>query len=328
MASIEPPIIVLDGPDCSGKTSIADEIVRQTGASRIHLTYRMKSRMDLYHRWAIEWAARKRAATGKPVVVDRWWPSEIVYARAFRGRTLWPRNARAFDRIGRFYGVSYIFCVPRDRQTYVEAWTAERERRYASKPWALKGRGQSDDDMGKVYDLYSDVMTWMDWTLRGDVFRYDRFEHFGRVRDAAKMLVELASQVQRSMWDAPRQTLIFQPTVHQPGSPRHAVYPGAHWSEDQRVFDSMLSWLGVPDHRLTFKHVNHDPELLRSWIDSRSTPATLINDSREDFARVLEASGDWPETLPRLRSMNQSFNALAEMGERDVVDAANRLGLD
>lgn len=240
------PIVVLEGPDMSGKTTLADTIVNRFGARRIHATYRFKDKMDLYHRAVFERALKMAKDT--PVVIDRWWPSEVVYARAFRGRSPWPRNPRHFDRMGREVGAQYVFCLPANRDQYVEAWSEGRAKRYADKPWALKGRVEAEDNQAKVYDLYQQVLTWMDAGQRHDVSVYDRFGLEGRDEDnRAAWLSAFPMNVDENTahWIESRLRRIH--VLHAAGVKyaRHKVWPGARWSAEQRDLDNMLTRLSL-----------------------------------------------------------------------------------
>ena len=77
-------IIVLDGPDAVGKTTLANKIVEMYPNTKyLHLTYRFKDKIFDYHTAAIRLAS-KWAKTHN-VIIDRWWPTEAWYATVYRG---------------------------------------------------------------------------------------------------------------------------------------------------------------------------------------------------------------------------------------------------
>jgi thymidylate kinase len=182
------PIIVVEGPDGAGKTTLAERLKGTLDAKVIHLTYRFGAQMHRYHTAAIELALRY--AETQPVILDRWWPSEIVYANAFRGGSKWPLGPRMFDRVAQKHGVTYVLALPVDRYTYLEHFKklkGEREEMY--------------DTMDNVYSEYLDL--YERYEHRDDFFRYtmedwdsvakyaesvaDRaMQHFGRLADYAK----------------------------------------------------------------------------------------------------------------------------------------------
>lgn len=182
------PLIVLEGPDSVGKTTLAKALVDYLGASYIHLTYRFKDNMFAYHTAAIEMCLHK--LKHGPVVLDRWWASELIYARAFREMSKWPMGGRLLDRVGLKHSVFYICCHPEDREKYLDHHMRVKEERYASKPHALRGREGMVDDQAKVYDLYTDWMNWMG--QRDDLFVYDWMTMGQDMQDVCQSVTELS----------------------------------------------------------------------------------------------------------------------------------------
>jgi hypothetical protein len=104
-------IIVLEGADGVGKTYLAKEICKRLDAKYIHATYRYKDHQFLYHTAIAHVALEHVRKYHKPVVIDRWWISESVYAEVYRGGTKWPLMGRYMDRIMRKVGGVYVFCL-------------------------------------------------------------------------------------------------------------------------------------------------------------------------------------------------------------------------
>lgn len=159
------PIFVLEGPDGAGKTSLAMALKDHLGAKYIHLTYRFKDRMHLYHTAAIRLAAR--LAHNQPVILDRWWPSEIIYADAYRGGSKFVKHYFLLEHVATMMGVTYVVCFPEDRQKYLDHYArlkGEREEMY-------------DEGMERVYDGYQDFyLSYL--ALKENVCHYDMFENF------------------------------------------------------------------------------------------------------------------------------------------------------
>ena len=138
------PIVVLEGADCAGKTTLAKYLSKQYGFRHIHLTYRFKDKMFTYHHAAME-LVLKYAEKG-PVVLDRWWPSEVIYADEFRGGSKWPLAHRFFDRVAIANNFVYVWCIPSDREGHRKRFTKMKET----------GR-EMYDHLGGLMDAYSEM---------------------------------------------------------------------------------------------------------------------------------------------------------------------------
>lgn len=200
-------IIVLDGPDGTGKTTLAHEICKQTGAKYLHLTYRWKDKIFDYHTAAIRWAARQTC----PVVIDRWWPSEAIYAKAFRGGSTWPLQGRMCERVAKKFGVVYVFCLPDDIQSAV-----------ANHAELKQHREEMYDDIAAVVDLY--LKLWRGESTHQDKGQYiDQLIRTGGINDhkdkilytisdwghAMDLFIERVATM-AGLW----RSLQFQPALH------------------------------------------------------------------------------------------------------------------
>lgn len=77
-----PKIIILEGIDGAGKTTLAREIADKTKGHILHATFNKNFDMEEYHTDLIETAIV--LSQYQTVVIDRWAPSEFVYAKVFR----------------------------------------------------------------------------------------------------------------------------------------------------------------------------------------------------------------------------------------------------
>lgn len=155
------PVIVLEGPDGAGKTTLAEEIQELAGARYVHMTYRFKStpRQFLDYQWA---AMRLclRLARDSPVVLDRWWMSDEVYGCEFRGSPTNPGTWRALDEVAGYYGWLNVLAVPSD--------DAAHRARHAAR--AASG-GEMYSTQGRLRERYAD---W--WTLMQGRDNYERYD--------------------------------------------------------------------------------------------------------------------------------------------------------
>ncbi len=164
------PIIVLEGPDGVGKTSLAHSLQEYLGARYIHLTYRFRDKMDVYHYAAIRLCAR--LAQNQPVILDRWWISEILYAEAYRGGSPFIKRHFLLEHIANCCGLTYVVCLPEDRQQYLDHYMKVKASRSA-----VELSRDPPEGVEKVYDLYVDFYkTYLG--IKENVMRYDVFKNF------------------------------------------------------------------------------------------------------------------------------------------------------
>jgi thymidylate kinase len=164
------PIIVFEGPDGAGKTTLSQEMTKLLGARYIHLVYRFKDRMHLYHYAAIRLAAH--LSQKQPVIIDRWWPSEITYAEAYRGGSKFAKHFTLLEHVANKMGVVYVYCLPKDKQQYLD---------YYEQLKGLRTKEELDRDplegVSKVYDEYQGFYDWY-FNIKENVCQYDMFENF------------------------------------------------------------------------------------------------------------------------------------------------------
>lgn len=164
------PIIVLEGPDGVGKSSLGLALTKYLGAKYLHLTYRFRDKMDLYHYAAIRCCAHW--AQNQPVILDRWWVSEILYAEAYRGGSPFIKRHFLLEHIANKIGLTYVVCLPENRQQYFDHYLTVKA-----------GRTQTElardppEGVEKVYDLYVDFYkTYLG--LKENVMHYDVFKNY------------------------------------------------------------------------------------------------------------------------------------------------------
>ena len=80
---------------------------------------------------AYHWAQLRKAirlAQTKPVVMDRWWPSEIAYGNVYRSGPEAGYHYEDLHRVAKLYGVSYTFCMPMRFEQYWERFTKDYKK--------------------------------------------------------------------------------------------------------------------------------------------------------------------------------------------------------
>ena len=78
-------IYILEGPDCSGKTTLANKLVEMVGCQYYHFSYpRSKKEADNLFNTYYE---KLVLLNGRNSVIDRMWISTMVYGEILRGKS-------------------------------------------------------------------------------------------------------------------------------------------------------------------------------------------------------------------------------------------------
>ena len=108
-------IFILEGPDGSGKTTLAKALREQ--ANERGLRFRYLHHVKRRNIWAYHyrtlalmdlWSRDPQSIT----VIDRWWPSEAIYGQVYRKGSAMPLAARGLDRVAITLGAIYVKCLP------------------------------------------------------------------------------------------------------------------------------------------------------------------------------------------------------------------------
>lgn len=240
------PIIVLDGPDGTGKSTLAQAMVKELGARYLHLTYRWKNKMFDYHTAAISTALIWSET--QPVVIDRWWPSEIVYADAYRGGSRWPLGHRLFEKIALKHAVTYVFCIPQDKDAYLKHYNE------------LKGKRVEmyDEGMERVYDGFVKIFSKLSRRMGVSLYDYTKDGH--HVSELAHIFNSLAHDYRVDQWQPAldRKFLNFTGHIGQAKylvigdqlkpKTRREVWPFFEYGNSSQWWAEALDFAGVPEH--------------------------------------------------------------------------------
>jgi thymidylate kinase len=101
------PIIILEGPDGVGKTTFAKAFCERFNGFYIHLT--LRKNMHAHQVAALSLALRK--SRRHPVIIDRHWPSEQIYAAVYRGGSNLQDEAKWMHRTCNTLGVFTLVCL-------------------------------------------------------------------------------------------------------------------------------------------------------------------------------------------------------------------------
>jgi hypothetical protein len=179
-------IILLEGADGSGKTTLALDLKNRFGARVMH--GRVWKKMGRWHAGIMRRAVRL-AEAGELVVLDRHWVSEHVYGPIFRGGPAYGDDvASCYDRTIRMGG-AVVLCSPRDVARHLkefERLKAARGEKFARiNEVVLAYRSLASGDMHWTGgDYLGQYIRHGDFLENGGVL-YDRFTYHSPIRPAA-----------------------------------------------------------------------------------------------------------------------------------------------
>lgn len=110
---MKPVLLILDGPDATGKTTYAETFQRMfPNTTYEHLTYIKDNREMFMANYRALLKAEACLRSGRSFILDRGWMSENIYSRVYRGGSGLSLHARILDRIIRRLGGLYIMATP------------------------------------------------------------------------------------------------------------------------------------------------------------------------------------------------------------------------
>ena len=186
-----PGIIILEGADSSGKSTLATCLRAKYGARYIHCG--LYQNPLVWHQVALRRAIR--LGKHELCVVDRHWPSHLIYGSVFNNQK-YEDEARELDRQFREACALIVLCVPGSASRQEQDWLRD------------KGNGKKEHftSVREVIALYADLaygnvanpapgylgelIRFQDFAERPDVTLYDRYEWDGRVEAYARGLIK------------------------------------------------------------------------------------------------------------------------------------------
>lgn len=267
------PVIVLEGADCAGKSTLGEFLrghwsTPDVPATLIHATYRFPNQMFDYHTALLEKVLKLREVG--PVILDRWWPSELIYADVFRGGSKWPMGGRMLDRVAMKHGFMYVGCIPSDDGVHTRIFN---ERAEAGGEMYTRNEGVADQ-----YKKWHHRMSH-----RPDYVRYDFCTQGADMREFAEALM-LQSAMLNMTIPAPFHNRTYRQVAGNPRSPlvmilgersnpkgRHSVWPFFEHANSSLWLTQALANAGLKEEQIAWYNVlpeDGDEKWARESLDT------------------------------------------------------------
>lgn len=140
-------LITIDGPDGSGKTTLAKRIAELFGGEYIHLTWFPTNEENLNHYRVGALMYATALAKDRIVVIERPWISHVAYSRVYRNEQGYPVSEwREMAETAQILG---ILAVPSDRSQWIEDYiklTKSRDEMYVN---------EKSYKMEKIYEIFN-----------------------------------------------------------------------------------------------------------------------------------------------------------------------------
>lgn len=207
-------LIVLDGPDCSGKSYLAEYLAENYNATIFHQGYDKSWDIFKYHTECLMEALK--LSERKLVVMDRLWISECVYASVFRGGTRWPHAGRIIDRVLLKHAALNVVCLG-DEKVIVARHAAMKNMRtemFDSNMAAVVRRYQAIFDGNQPWPSYCDYAEFLStsarpYSQRHDVLRYSIEDQGQDIQGFAERALEKLA-VNRAVQFSPALNFSYQ----------------------------------------------------------------------------------------------------------------------
>jgi hypothetical protein len=172
-------LFIIEGPDCSGKTTLAKFLSHKLDMVYMHMSGHpaLHRAMPEYHQQtldSIEWNMKEN---GMRFVLDRSWPSEWVYGREFRTHLVDRFPFKEFQDRLQGLGAKYVFCMD-----------DKIEERHAAEHVPKNHLPYDRSDFHGVVVGYQILMTTM--TVRPDVYTYDLEKDGANLADVVGRILE------------------------------------------------------------------------------------------------------------------------------------------
>lgn len=151
------PVIILEGPDCSGKTTLANKLMAKY-RNHVYIHCAVADDIEELHVKAIVQAISLSEAF--TVIIDRLHLSEEIYGKIFRNKVAY--DTKKFDnKLKPMKNVYKVLCLT-DKETTLRL---HKERKNI----------EMFDNISKVWDAYNEVEGWKRYDWQKDEFDLENY---------------------------------------------------------------------------------------------------------------------------------------------------------
>lgn len=310
-------IVVLEGPDGAGKTTLANHLVDTYGARYVHgrvFNDCWKSHTAML-RLACRWSSEGL------VVLDRHWPSEAIYGTTFRGNSQYSPNERSIERVLLKHAALYVMVLPANLSGLKERFERLKSERYEDFPEVSEvAKRYADLWSGNVisgsYDgTYVDQLTRLGGVSRlFNWFRYD-FESGIPMEEQAEAIVHKLGVIRRLQLPEALDHENVNVTGHiytarylfvgdklgDPSGPTQWPFYGRKRSS--KFLNVALHKLAFPEHHAMFTNINDESRDMYDKIMEMKPSLKVICFGRDAQNGILAKYGK----MEKLRIYHPSY---------------------
>lgn len=295
-------IITLEGADASGKTTLAETIIKLVGEENVEYIHSGLSDDYFGTHYGVACEAI-RQSNDKLVIIDRMWISEMAYGKLKRNNVSYPVMARGFDRMLIKHGAMNVLCVPNDIKAHLANFNKMREEREEAfkdiedvvRYYADLTRGnlvETGDSYGDQFVRHGDILS------RPDFIQYDMFEYTEAVEDFVAILLKRLKKVRKTQLEHMLNPTMFAGVgnvgyanvafVADFGS-EGSIYPWPTVTREVSEFNQMVHDMGLNELDVVYIDTSREEaEKLACACDAKNIKFIALDEEAAQWCKEIE----------------------------------------
>lgn len=149
-------IIIIEGPDSCGKSTLAKRLAFDYSGIIFHQSYKFKNKIPIYHLAVLRKALK--LSQKKLVILDRLHISEYIYGKVYRNEKRWPWMLNTFNNLCRELNIPIILCLPHSLKQGLE--------------WFEKAKKERKEDFEDITEVIKEYIKYGD--NYSEIIKYNR----------------------------------------------------------------------------------------------------------------------------------------------------------